>query len=50
MIQANWFGGSQAEDPNAHIVIFLEICNIFKHNDITNDAIKTKIIPFLFEG
>ena len=33
MIQANQFGGSQAEDPNAHIASFLEICDTFKHND-----------------
>ena len=40
MIQANQFGSFQVEDPNAHITNFLEICDTFKHNGITDDAIR----------
>ena len=40
MIQANQFGVSQVEDPNAHIASFLEMCDTFKHNGVTNDAIR----------
>ena len=50
MIQANQFSGSQAKDLNAHIARFLEICDTFKHNGVTDDCHKTEIIPFLFEG
>ena len=46
MIQANQFGGSQAEDLNAHIASFLEICDTFKHNGITDDAIRLRLFPF----
>ena len=46
MIQANQFGGSQTEDPNAHIVSFLEICDTFKHNGITDDTIRLRLFPF----
>ena len=46
MIQANRFGGSQAENPNAHIVSFLEICDTFKHNGITDDAIRLRLFLF----
>lgn len=33
------FDGLQDEDPNAHIVNFLEICYTFIINGITDDAI-----------
>ena len=46
MIETNQFGGSQDEDLNAHIANFLEICNTFKHNGVTNDAIRLKLFPF----
>ena len=46
MIQANQFGGSQAKDPNAHISSFLEIYDTFKHNGITDDAIRLRLFPF----
>ena len=46
MIQANQFGGSQAEDPNAHIANFLEIYDTFKHNGVTDDATRLRLFPF----
>ncbi|KAL8110268.1 hypothetical protein AgCh_026115 [Apium graveolens] len=33
------FGGSPTEDPNMHIRDFIEICDTFKFNDVTEDAI-----------
>ena len=33
------FGGISNDDPNAHITNFLEICNTFKHNGVSLDAI-----------
>ena len=46
MIEANQFSGSQVEDPNAHIVIFLEIYEKFKHNVVIDDAIRLRLFPF----
>ena len=33
------FAGLANDDPNLHIVIFLEIYDTFKHNRVTDDAI-----------
>ena len=40
------FGGSPTEDPNMHIRDFIEICDTFKFNDVTEDAIKLRLFPF----
>ena len=40
------FGGSPIEDPNMHIRDFIEICDTFKFNDVTEDAIKLRLFPF----
>ena len=40
MIQTSvQFGGLATDDPNAHITNFLEICDTFKHNGVSDDAI-----------
>ena len=46
MVQANQFGGSPIEDPNAHIASFMEICDTFKHNGVSDDAIRLRLFPF----
>ncbi|KAF7810474.1 uncharacterized protein G2W53_037217 [Senna tora] len=47
LLQANGqFGGSPVEDPNNHILNFLEICDTFKHNGVSNDAICLRLFPF----
>ncbi|WRX20690.1 Retrotransposon gag domain - like 10 [Theobroma cacao] len=37
-------------DTNSHIVKFLKICNTFKANGVTNDAIKLRLLPFSLRG
>ncbi|KAI3461988.1 hypothetical protein Pfo_018651 [Paulownia fortunei] len=46
MVKANQFCGLANEDPNAHIASFLEICDTFKQNDVTDDAIRLRLFPF----
>ena len=40
------FRGLSQEDPNVHITTFLEICDTFKHNGVTDDAIRLRLFPF----
>src|SRR5262249_47021317 len=40
------FSGLSIEDPNAYIASFLEICNTFKSNGVSDDAIRLRLFPF----
>ena len=47
MIQTSMqFSGFPNDDPNAHIVNFLEICDTFKHNRVSDNAIWLRLFPF----
>ncbi|XP_074341093.1 uncharacterized protein LOC141678634 [Apium graveolens] len=40
------FGGSSTEDPNMHIRDFIEICDTFKFNGVSEDVVKLRLFPF----
>ena len=40
------FHGLSSENPNLHIASFLEICDMFRVNDVTDDAIRLRLFPF----
>ncbi|KAJ4724582.1 DNA-directed DNA polymerase, partial [Melia azedarach] len=47
MIQTSvQFNGLTHENPNAHIANFLEICDTFRYNGVSDDAIKLRLFPF----
>ncbi|XP_015580158.1 uncharacterized protein LOC107261968 [Ricinus communis] len=48
MVQNNcMFGGLPNEDPNTHLDDFLEICDTFQINGVSNDAIRLRLFSFL---
>ncbi len=40
------FGGLANEDPNLHISSFLEVCELFRYNGVSDDAVRLRLFPF----
>ena len=45
-MQGIQFHGLTYEDPNAHILNFLEVCDTVKYNGVSDDAIQLRLFPF----
>ena len=45
-LQGVQYIGLPYEDPNAHILNFLEVCDIVKYNGVSDDAIHLLLYPF----
>jgi len=46
MVQQSQFGGSSMEDPNLHLLIFLDVCDTKLINGASTDAIWLRLFPF----
>ncbi|XP_073277635.1 uncharacterized protein [Primulina huaijiensis] len=40
------FGGTAVDDPNTHIADFLEICDTFKFNGVSDNDVRLRLFPF----
>ena len=46
MVQQAQFSRSSLDDPNIHLVVFLEIYDTVKMNGVTEDTIRLRLFPF----
>ena len=46
LLQGIEFPGLARQDPNAHILNFLEVCDTVKYNKVSDDAIRLRLFPF----
>ena len=46
LLQGIQFHELTHENPNAHILNFLEVCEIVKYNEVRDDAIRLRLFPF----
>lgn len=47
MVQQEQYEGGALEDPNAHILAFVELCGTIKMNQVLVDTIKMRLFTFL---
>ena len=45
MVQQNQYGRLPHKDPNMHLATFLEIADMVKMNEVTEDVIRMRLFP-----
>jgi len=46
MVHQSQFGETPLEDPNLHLLVFLEVCDMLKLKGVSSDAIRLRLFPF----
>jgi len=46
MMQQSQFDGTPLEDPNLHLLVFLEVCDTLKLNRVSSNAFCLRLFPF----
>ena len=44
------YSGNDSEDPNRHLIQFLDVCNSFKQNGVPNGVIRLRLFPYSLQG
>ncbi|XP_074293573.1 uncharacterized protein LOC141620659 [Silene latifolia] len=50
LVQDNQFGGGPLENPNDHLNEFLENCDMYKSNGVSDDAVRLRLFPRSLRG
>ncbi|XP_074278654.1 uncharacterized protein LOC141602249 [Silene latifolia] len=50
LVQDNQFGGGSLENPNDHLNDFLENCDMYKSNGVSDDAVRLRLFPRSLRG
>ncbi|XP_074297800.1 uncharacterized protein LOC141628575 [Silene latifolia] len=50
LVQDNQFGGGPLENPNDHLNDFLENCDMYKSNGVSDDAVPLRLFPRSLRG
>ncbi|XP_074266674.1 uncharacterized protein LOC141589951 [Silene latifolia] len=50
LVQGNQFGGGATENPNEHLNEFLDSCDMFKANGVSEDAVRLRLFPYSLRG
>ncbi|XP_074290211.1 uncharacterized protein LOC141616942 [Silene latifolia] len=50
LVQGNQFGGGATENPNEHLNEFLDSCDMFKANGVSEDVVRLRLFPYSLWG
>jgi hypothetical protein len=50
LVMKEQFSGASTDDAAAHLINFVELCEMQKYKDVDGDIIKLKLFPFSLRG